>query len=288
VDIGAGLSGEKRERENAGYYRSERFLYLLQSEVGLEAMQQANAALASSGEAADSRRFMDAIEEASGRNNDALFLEWVFPASFSTTLGERREVRDRLTTLIARAQEEGLSDRVPGEIERDVAAWDFENAREALEVKEQEFREYLELRDDLSALREGADAAGLSVAQGLETTLDDWEFERAATMILEAEEALSRYIAAREKIEEPRGLWERFGLLGSDPEGELEEAAKAFNEGDYERAGDRASDAMDAVDSASSRAARRVLLVAGGAGVFALLILLIVWYSNRRDEELAD
>jgi hypothetical protein len=228
---------------------------------------------------------MDTIEEASGRNNDALFQKWVFPASLADTLAERREARDRLTTLIARAQEEGLSDSVPGEIEVDIADWDFESALIALAVKETSFRRYLDLKPQLEALRADSQGAGLTPGKELDQAIEDWEFGIAAGIIGEAEDALSRYLAARERANEPRSLWERFGLLGEDPDGDLKAAAEAFNAGDYELAGDRADDAISSVDSASSNAARRVFIVTGAAAAFAIVILVIVWYSRRRELE---
>jgi hypothetical protein len=285
VDISAGLSGEKREQENAGYYRSERFLLLLQAEIGLQAIQQANAALAASGSPAGSQEFMDAIEEASGRNNDALFQEWVFPPSVAATLAQRREARDRFATLIARAQDEQLSDNVPGEIQADIADWEFDTAIAALDEKEGALESYLEIKGRLSELRSNTQAAGLILGGSLDAALENWEFDRAADIVAGAEQALARYLAARGKVDEPRSLWERFGLLGSDPEGELSKAAEAFGAGDYDRSLSSSSDAIEAVDSASDNAARRVFIVAGGSALFAVLILFIVWYTRLRDRQ---
>jgi hypothetical protein len=285
VPVGAGLNGEQRDYENTGYYRSERFLSLLQSELGLQALQTANAALADSGSAIDSRQFMDALEAASSRNSDALFREWVFPSSYDERLAQRREARDRLTTLIARAQEEGLSDRVPGEIEADIDEWDFDSALASLDEKEEWLADYLALKSDLVALRTDAEAAGLAPGPGLQEALDRWDFDHAAGIVAEARQALALYLAARERVDEPRSLWERFGLLGSDPNGDLTAAAEAFNAADYGSAERHADDAIDTVNSASTDAARRVFIVAGGAALFAIAILLIVWFGRRRQHE---
>jgi hypothetical protein len=101
-----------------------------------------------------------------------------------------------------------------------------------------------------------------------------------------AEQALARYLAARDRVDEPRNLWARFGLLGSDPESELSKAAEAFTAGDYDRSLNSSNDAIQAIDSASDNAARRVFIVAGGSALFALLILFIVWYTRLRDRQL--
>jgi hypothetical protein len=95
--------------------------------------------------------------------------------------------------------------------------------------------------------------------------------------------ALALYRDAEAAVAEPRSPWEDFGLIGSDPEGSVEEAAAAFNAGDYESASDNARDAINAVNEASTTATRRVMLVAGAAAAFALLVLLGVWYTRIRE-----
>ena len=62
----------------------------------MQALQAVNRNIATSGKPADSRRFMDLMEEATGKNMDNLFLVWVFPDSYGQVLADRREARDRL------------------------------------------------------------------------------------------------------------------------------------------------------------------------------------------------
>jgi hypothetical protein len=119
--------------EEAGYDRSWRLLLFLRDRVGLEALQQANASIAESGEPVGSRLFMDALEEVSGQNLDDLFSKWVFPDSLAPILEARREARDRLATVSAQALAEGLSPGVPAAIEEDVVAWRFGEALAALD-----------------------------------------------------------------------------------------------------------------------------------------------------------
>ncbi len=127
-----GAAEQELAVENAGYYRSQRFLALLEFDLGLDALKRTNQALSRAGGRADSRRFMDALEEASGRNNDDDFKEWVFPPSFNPALAQRREARNRLANLAARAQQEGLTDKVPERIKESVSAWHFDEAFGAL------------------------------------------------------------------------------------------------------------------------------------------------------------
>jgi tetratricopeptide (TPR) repeat protein len=283
VNVSIGLSEEKQATENAGYYRAERFILLLQAELGLATLQRANAALAESTSPADSREYMDALEDASSRNNDALFREWVFASSHAKILSQRREARDRLTNLIARAQEEELSDKVPAQIETQVLSWNFTAALPALDEAEAALESYLDLKEDLASVRREAEPVGLTISGRVDEAIQEWDFERAREIVEDAEQALAFYLAAREKVDEPRNIWQQFGLLGSDPERDLADAAAAFNSGDYDEAKTLADDAIDAIDGAAGVAARRVLIVAVGAAIFALIILAIVWYTRRPD-----
>jgi len=282
-----GATPEDLALENAGYYRSQRFLDLLSFELGLETLRKANQAISQSGEAADSRRFMDVLEDVSGRNNDGLFLEWVFPDSLDSLLADRREARDRLTNLIARAQDEGLSEAVPARIEEKVKAWQFDEAFAALDAAEAGLDVYDRLKGDLERLRNDVSAAGLVLSDDIDKRIADWDFEGARALVEQAAEAVAAYNAARAKVAEPRSLWERFGLLGSDPEASVERAAAAFNDGQYQAAIDHANHAIDTIDGASAMAVRRVLVLAGVLALFALVILVAVWLSHRREPDFA-
>ena len=273
--------------ENTGYSRSQRFLEQLDFELGLEALRRTNQVIGESGAGADSRRFMDILEDVTSRDNDALFQEWVFPNSYDTIIADRRDAHDRLTNLIARAQEEGLSEGVPDGIQEKVDAWTFDDARIALDEAEAGLETYDALKTEIEQLRTDVAAGGLELADTIDELITDWEFEAAQATVAQAAEALASYEAAQETVDAPRSPWKRFGMLGSDPEGSLEAAAAAFNEGDYMAAADHAQDAVGAVNGADRTAVRRVLILAGILGVFALVILAAVWLSHRSERELA-
>ncbi len=287
VESVIGASEDRLAVENAGYYRSQRFLDQLDFELGLQTLRRTNQAISQDGEPADSRSFMDVLEDVSGRNNDALFKEWIFPESLEQLIADRREARDRLTNVIARAQAAGLTEDVPGEIQEKVDAWQFQEAFAALEVAEAGLDTYDELNDDLARLQEDAAAAGLVLSPRIQELLGEWDFEGARVMVDQAFEALTAYAIAVDKVNAPRSLWERFGLLGSDPESSLERAAAAFNDGEYATAVDHADTAIDTIDGASKTAMRRVLIVAGFAALFGLAVLGAVWLSRRREPDFA-
>lgn len=282
-----GAEESELQTESAGYDRSLRFLALLQSETGLRALQQANRLIAQSGPPADSRRFMDALEDAGGNNRDDLFKLWVFPESLYPTLDDRRDARDRLALLLAGIEGTGLSSRVPDAIRRDVLAWRFREALSALDNAEAGLESYDDLLPRLETLKANAQTAGLSLGTAIDDRLLDWNFDEAGQALASAEDALNAYKTARQKVDSPRNLWKRFGLMGSDPEGALSEAAAAFNRSDYERAAQQSAHASGMIDDASDRAFQRLLIVAGILGMLSLAIGVAFWVSRLRHRALA-
>ena len=287
VESVIGASEDKLAVENAGYFRSQRFLDQVDFELGAEALRKTNQAVREDGKPADSRRFMDLLEEVSGRDNDSLFLEWVFPESLRPLIAQRRETRDRLTNVIARAQAEGLTEDEPGKIQEKVDAWQFQEASAALDAAEAALDTYDQLKADLARLREDVDASGLVLSDGIRELISAWDFDGAKATVDQAFQALTAYTMAVDRVNAPRSAWERFGLLGSDPESSVERAASAFNDGDYTAAIDHANKAIHTVDGASKTAMRRVLIVAGLAALFGLVVLGAVWLSRRREPDFA-
>jgi hypothetical protein len=287
VESVIGASPDRLAIENAGYYRSLRFLQLLEFEVGIDALRRTNQLIKERGTPADSRLYIDLLEEASGRNNDTLFREWVFPDHIDATLAKRREARDRLTNLIAHAEQEGLSQDVPTAIQEDVDAWQFDAALAALAEAEAGLQSYDEIKVELAELQARVQAEGLLLADSISTAIQQWDFAGARTILTQAGDALSAYVIAREKVEAPRSLWRKFGLLGSHPERSLERSAAAFDRGDYQLAIDFAIDATDTIDGASATAVRRLLVVAGILSVLAIVILGAIVLSRLREREWA-
>lgn len=273
---------EDRQIENAGYDRSLRFLLLLQDQLGLEALQQANALIAQSGQPADSRRFLDAIEDVSGQNLDQLFAQWVFPDSFAPTLETRRHVRDRLAELAAQVQAKGLSSDIPDDIRQDVAAWRFDEALVGLDRAEADLQTYTEIKDALSTLRRDVQAAGLTLPQTIDASLARLDFEPARLTMAAAQRALDAYLDAQQKVDAPRSLWLRLGLLGSDPDSSLDDAARAFARGDFQTVIDEANSAADTVDDASRVALTRLLIFVGILAATTLVMGVALWLAHRR------
>lgn len=282
-----GAEESEVEAENAGYDRSLRFMYHLRSEVGSDALRQVNAAIHEEGEPADSRRFLDLVEETSGKRVDELFGQWVFPPAFGPTLAARRDARDRLANLTQMAAAEGLPEDVPKDIRADVAAWNFEDALPALAEAERRIGEFKEIKAELAQLTANAEVAGLALPASIADALRQWEFGGARLLFAEAKQALDAYTLARERVEAPRDFWERFGLIGSNPGGDLVRASDAFAAGEFQTSLDSANKAATTVADASDSAMVRLLVIGLVMGVLAAGVGLAVWVSQREERELA-
>src|SRR3990170_4985460 len=275
-------SPDEEAVEQAGYDRSYRFLRLLEDTVGLEALQAVNAALSQGKGQADSQRFLDTLEDASGQNLDAQLQTWVFPDSFAPLLAQRRQARDRLAALSEAVAAEGLDASPPEAILEEIDAWRFEEALAALDEAEAGLKAYLELKGELSSLREAVENAGLGFPRTIEAAIAGWRFAELERLIGDAEDALAAYTRARERVDERRGLWQRIGLLGRDPEGALDRAVDGFETGDFEGSLRNSDRAFDMVDGAGGAALVRLLIVLGGVVALAAGAAAIVWFQRRR------
>ena len=281
-----GAEESERERESAGYDLSVRFFYQLRSEVGSDALKGANAAIAAAGSAADSRRYMDVLEETSGKRLDELFAQWVFPDSFRPVLNARRQARDRLEELNRRAAEAGLSEDVPNAIREAISAWQFDAALAGLDDADRKLGEYQALTRTLDVLTQRAESAGLKLPSTIAEVVQRWEFASARLMFVDAVRALDAYVEAEGRVNDQRSVWERFGLLGKDPRKNLQRAAEAFAAGDFKPAADHANRAREAINGASEAAFRHLLILALVFGLMAGGIAASMWFSQRREREL--
>ncbi|MFQ5473976.1 MAG: hypothetical protein ACE5FA_13990, partial [Dehalococcoidia bacterium] len=274
--------------ENAGYDLSLRFLETLRFETGSSVLRDVNAAIAASDEAVDSRRYIDLVEEISGRNVDQLFATWVFPKTYDTVLESRRIARDRLADLETRALVENLPEGATTDIREYVKAWRFDSAVKALDDIDANVARYNSLSDQLIDMASQASSLGLLFPGTVADSLDLWQFDDARLALAGAQDAMDAYSAAREAVFSDRDIWERFGLLGSDPDGQLNDAASSFAAAQFQTSIDRSEAAVATIEDASTVAVRRVLIVTGIFAFAAVIILAAVWASVARDRELAD
>ena len=145
-------SDEERAREDTGYRESRRLFEALEAEIGLAAIQAANAAAAELSQGIDSERYLDILEDTSGAVLDGLFLERVFPASYAPTLEQRRRVRAQLDGAEDAAEAAGL--QLPALVGLLVDDWDFAEAGELLDAAERANEAYRLARDRIGEARD--------------------------------------------------------------------------------------------------------------------------------------
>ena len=274
--------------EDAGYDYSLRFLETLRDSFGVQALQAVNRNIATSGKPADSQRFMDLLEAATGENTDDLFLTWVFPDSYSQVLAGRREARDRIDDLRGRLTSEGLPTDLLTPIQANIDAWQFDQALSALDAADEGLGTYKELLPQLNALESAAEDAGLTVPDSINDALINFDFDSAQTGLASAQDAVSAYTEAGAKVHEPRSLWTKFGLLGSSPGGSLDDARESFANGDFETSQAQAQHAKALIEGASSVAFKRLMIVAGFMAVLALAVGIAIAVGRLRERGLAE
>ncbi len=283
-----GADASRIEIEAAGYTFSFRFLQTLRDRFGLEALQAVNRNIATSGSPADSQEFMNVLEGATAQNLDSLFLTWVFPDSARQTLANRRTAIGRLADLRSRLSDAGLPDDVATPIAASIRDWDFATALAALDQADEGLDTYADLRQQLDDLERQSAAAGLTLPDGLTDKLNHFDFDSVTPAIDAANQAALAYVAAQQAVDAPRGIWKKFGLLGSDPDGALHSAEAAFSNGDFDLSRQHSQHAVDLIDDASSVAYRRLLVVAGFLTLLAVVLGVAIVISRLREREFAE
>lgn len=283
-----GADASVLDLEDAGYTYSLRFLQQLRQQFGIEALQAVNRNIATSGKPADSGRFMDLLEDATRSNLDGPFLTWVFPASDKALLADRRTAIDRLGTLRSNLSDEGLPDDIATPIAAAIRDWDFEAALTKLDDADDGLDTYADMRVRLDRLQNDAEGAGLTFPDGLDDALRRFDFARVGPAIDQANDAIAAYTSARQTVGASRTVWERFGLVGSDPDGALSSAANSFANGDFDISRQHAQHASDLVNDASAVAFRRLLVVAAFLSLLVLAIAIALVVGRFRERELAE
>jgi hypothetical protein len=228
------------------------------------------------------------LEEATGANLDLDFLTWVFPRSFEPVLADRRETKERSAAMRLRLADEGLPEEGLVAIHRAAREWDFASALSLLDALEANIDTYIELMEQANDLESFANGAGLTLPPDITDSLNQFDFEAARTLLASGQAALDSYQDAVARVDADRGLWERFGLLGSDPDSQIEAAEDAFAAGNFTQSREHSLRAEELMDDASSVAQRRMLVVAGFFGILALVIGLAIGVGQWRRRATAD
>jgi tetratricopeptide (TPR) repeat protein len=111
--------------------------------------------------------------------------------------------------------------------------------------------------------------------------IEAWEFEQALQLMPRAAEVIPTYNEARTAAEEDRNIWQRVGLLGDDPDDNVDAARSAFAEGRFEDAGENAEQALEVLEDSESEGKRRVMVAAGLACALLVGGLALLWLLGR-------
>jgi hypothetical protein len=207
------------------------------------------------------RRFLDLLEEVGGATTaSALFGAHVLPEADLPILARRAEVRATYDALEAA----GADWTPPFAVRLAMANWDFDAAAGLIT----ESQGLLATRDSIAVV---ASDLGLDLPTDLEVEYE--EAHRLGVVATQAKallDATDDLEAAQAAVDRDRGMLDRIGLLGDDPEDDLEAAFAAFDRAD---AGDveAASAAAIATVEGAGRAGLERL-----AAVAALVLLAAV------------
>ena len=291
----AGVGAEDRPREEYGYAASHAFAREIAETAGDEVLQvvwrQADAEELVYGSHPDAegpaggpnqddwRRFLDLFENASERDFDPLWTEWLLTARQAEDLGARHEARKAYEATEA-ALGEWL---MPASTRREMEAWDFDDATVALARIDGLVADHgaMAARADALALEPTDEVGDRLGSDGIDGAVEELERQAAALGVLE--------VSTAELADKPQ-LIEQIGLLGqADPADGLEAARTAFEAGDEDVATAQAEAATELATGAADEGRLRVAVVGGGillVDALAMATLAAFWQRRRRRHRL--
>ena len=293
----AEVGAEDRLREEYAYAASHAFAREIAETAGEEVLQvvwrQADAEELVYGSHPDAegpaggphpddwRRFLDLFENASDRDFDPLWVEWLLTDRQAEELGERHQARKAYEATEA-ALGEWL---MPASTRREMEAWDFDDATVALARIDGLVADHgaMAARAEALTLEPTDEVGDLLGSDGIDGAFDELERQVAALGVLEA--------ATAELADEPQ-LIEQVGLLGqADPASGLEAARTAFEAGDEDAATAEAEAAIELASGAADDGRLRVAVAGGGillVDALAMATLAVFWNRRRRRRHQRD
>ncbi len=124
--------------------------------------------------------------------------------------------------------------------------------------------------------------AGLPFPRTIDEAITAWQFSSLEQTLNDAEAALAAYSRAREKVNQPRNLWQRFGLWGRDPDTPLSQAAAAFAAGHFQDTITHSDRAYEMIDDAGTTALTRLLIALAVLAALAAVVVAVYWLWRRR------
>jgi hypothetical protein len=272
----------------AGYSWGARFWQEIEIREGAEPFKQVMAEIqwkVSEG-TIDSEAIMDLLEDAGGVKADDLFKSYIFPDDKHPILDERRAARDRLDGLEARAAAEApeLETAVFAPVQAAILDWRFDAALDEVGRLETALDTYITVQSDYATLRTDAEAVGLSFPFPWEEGYQTWEFNTEFVEEMDrAYEAIDAYVAAKADVDEPRGFFQRVGLLGKDDHAELDEAAGHFAWARFDESIEHSGLAQQMIANAHGDGVTYFVVV-GIVAASMVIFVAVVYVLSRRQE----
>jgi hypothetical protein len=216
----------------------------------------------------DWRALLDLLEEGTGRSFEAVWREWVVRPADAALLDARTVARRRYGDLVTAAGPWTL----PRSIRDAMRAWRFAEGTDLMGAA-------TSVLDQRDLLARRAAANGMTVPGALRQAFEgDSGLSNAiveATTELAVVNAVEVIVAGRPVDPD---LVVRIGLVGTDPEGDLAAARRAFATGDLDATLTKADSARNAWRTAAEIGRRRVI----SGTLIALTAILIGWFLIGR------
>ena len=275
------------EREPYGYNAAQTIAQQIVDEVGLDGMREVLAAvdartIAYVGDAApevvdtatDWRRFLDLVDEigdASSAND--LVEQYVVNPEQADLLAPRAEARDAYAGLA----DDGDAWAPPLGVRRRMGDWEFDAATRLMN----EAQGVLQARDTLDRMATELTVGYPDTLEAAYESAED-DLSTVSDQIQAQTEATQRTLDAVAAEATDDGLFETIGFWGTDVATLLDDAKSALTTGDLDTANERAQQAIDTVEEASSVGLQRAALALGALVLVTTLIVGIALLTRRR------
>ena len=204
------------------------------------------------------QELLDLLEERTGANYDDLWAAWVVNQSQAPLIGERADARTKYDSVEADAGAWNL----PSSLRLEMGAWRFDAATADLDAASA----VLDERDRIAA---SATALDLTPPSNLKAAFEGADGLDAAKMEADQELALLAALkAADTRLGQPENPFELIGLLGADPQHDLDAARGDFEAGKLDAGQVATDEAVSIRDGAES--AGQVRAAFGGVGVVVI------------------
>ena len=217
------------------------------------------------------QKLLDLLEERTGKNFDDLWDEWVVDDADRPLLDERAAARTTYEALVAEAGTWEL----PHAIRYDMGSWNFADAREEMASAD----EILLQRNEISSR---ADAMDLAPPPTLEAVFEGSRGLAAASDEARAElTTLDGIASTTQLLAIQPSVLETIGLLGEQPQLDLDAARTKFETGDLTAADQAAARAGSTRTGAVDQGRLRVVVAGGGLLGLDVLAMLAVGLRRR-------